>query len=465
MLSAFWSSVASSLLPDYFQLDGTPITWLRPSRRLIRSCYVICVGMPSFGVLLKQLRRDRSERPPNAQPDAKSHPQLRTTKMRRLTPPPHPSFLGLPLELRQHIFMEMLQLSASDHLSLLCVCKKIFHEGKEYFYRRPLDLSSQDALESFALSHTPETLQEIKTVHVTFREVDPAAMQPALALLVAGLPISSNQHPYHHEIERVTRSLATMSNVNHLSILRPVERLQNPPSRDFFESVCSWIQKSYTQLQSLELSVENTSLQFLSSLENLRMLNFSGFSASQPDEMLSIMNQFRCLEELRIVGPPQGLRRRQRYGYQHRFVVQSLTDAVLHGMRPLKGLAICEVSVPTHDEPTFLTEDVLKALYLTHRDSLQELSVLSEVSLDPAVESLLMAFLMSTTKLIKLSVGWPQMDMPFFESLPATLRYLELVLPDLSFRQTVVNRLRSPDNRLPHLRSITFAQFDGNGQR
>jgi hypothetical protein len=59
-------------------------------------------------------------------------------------------------------------------------------------------------------------------------------------------------------------------------------------------------------------------------------------------------------------------------------VVQSFTDAVLHGMRPLKSLTICEVSVPTHDEPPFLAEDVLKALYMTHRDSLRELSVLSE---------------------------------------------------------------------------------------
>jgi hypothetical protein len=158
--------------------------------------------------------------------------------IRRLTPPPHPSFVGLPLELRQHIYEEMLQLPARDHISLLCVCKQIFNEGKDPFYHRPLSCNSQDVLDLFALGHAPETLQQIKTLKVRFQEVDPAMMQPALALLVAGLPISSQQHPYFDEIEKATRSLASMPTIRNLSILRPVNRLQNPPSRDFFESIC-----------------------------------------------------------------------------------------------------------------------------------------------------------------------------------------------------------------------------------
>jgi hypothetical protein len=57
-------------------------------------------------------------------------------------------------------------------------------------------------------SHAPETLQQTKTLNVGFQDVDPAMMQPALALLVAGQPISSQQHPYFHEIGKVTRSLS-----------------------------------------------------------------------------------------------------------------------------------------------------------------------------------------------------------------------------------------------------------------
>jgi hypothetical protein len=214
-----------------------------------------------------------------------------------------------------------------------------------------------------------------------------------------------------------------MSNVKQLSILRPIDRLRNPPSRDFFESLCSWIQKNYTQLQGLRISVENTSLHFLSDFRDLRTLDFSGFSVTEPEEILQILTRLQYLEELRIVGPTQGLRRRQRYGYQHRFVVQSFTDSVLHGMRPLKSLTICEVSVPTHDAPTFLTEEVLSALYLTHRDSLRELSIYSETSPDLSVESVLRAFLISTTTLTKLSMGWPDMDISILDSLPVTLRH------------------------------------------
>jgi len=382
--------------------------------------------------------------------------------IRRLTPPPHPSFLGLPLELRQHIYEEMLQLPARDHISLLCVCKQTFNEGKDQFYRRPLNCNSQDALDLFALGHALETLQQIKTLNVRFQEVDPAMMQPALALLVAGLPISSRQHPYFHEIEKVTRSLASMPTVRNLSILRPVDQLQNPPSRDFFESICSWVHENYRQLQSLSISVENNSLSFLRSLHNLRMLSFSGFSATQPEELLNILSQLGHLEELRIIGPPRGFHRRQRYGYRPRFVVQSFTDAVLHGMRPLKSLTICEVSVPTHDEPSFLTEDVLKALAMSHRDSLRELSVLSETPLDPSVDSLLRAFLTSTRTLTRLSVGWPEMDVSFFDNLPTTLRQLEVGISDVSFRQPVMDRLSPLDDRLRHLRVINFNGFNEN---
>ena len=287
-------------------------------------------------------------------------------------------------------------------------------------------------------------------------------MRSTLALLVAGVPISSQQHPYYHEIAKVTRSLASMSNVSQLSILRPAEHLQGPPSRDFFESLCSWIQEHYTQLQGLRISVENTSLRFLYRLRHLNMLDFSGFSVTPPDEMLDILTHLHHLEELRIIGPPRGLRRRQRYGYQHRFVVQSFTDSVLHGMKPLRKLTICEVAAPAHDEPTFLTTKVLEALYLTHRDSMRELTIYSETRLEPAAESLLTAFLLSTTTLTELSLGWPDMNISMVDSLPVSLRHLAVAVSDLPSQESIRNRLRALDNRLPYLRSIDFAGFNGD---
>jgi hypothetical protein len=203
------------------------------------------------------------------------------------------------------------------------------------------------------------------------------------------------------------------------------------------------------------------SLSFLSDLRDLRALEFSGFSVTQPEEMLNILVHLLSLEELRIIGPPPGLRRRQRYGYQHRFMVQSFNGSVLHRMRPLKKLTIGEISVLAHDEPTFLTEDLFEALCLTHRDSLRELSVSSETSVDPAVESLMRAFLMSTTLLTKLRVGWPDMDITFLDSLSTTLRHLVVTVPGLSASQSITTHLNSLKYRLPYLRSIELAGFDG----
>jgi hypothetical protein len=45
--------------------------------------------------------------------------------------------------------------------------------------------------------------------------------------------------------------------------------------------------ENHGQLQSLSRSVENTSLGFLRSLRNLRKLNFSRFSTTQPEELLT----------------------------------------------------------------------------------------------------------------------------------------------------------------------------------
>ena len=247
-----------------------------------------------------------------------------------------------------------------------------------------------------------------------------------------------------------------------LSILRPIDRQQNPPSRDFFESLCSWIQTDYAQLQSLRISVDHTSLRFLSGLRNLRVLDFSGFSVTQPTEMLDVMSRLTHLEELKIIGPLHGLRRRQRYGYQHRLVVQSFTDSVLQGMKPLKKLTICEVAVSTHHEPTFLTEEMLKALYLTHRDSLRELTIYSKTSPDPSVESLLRAFLMSTRTLTKLSLGWPDTNISILDSLPVTLHHLKVAVLGLPSWQLLRNRLGVLKGRFPYLRSIDFDLCNGH---
>jgi hypothetical protein len=63
---------------------------------------------------------------------------------------------------------------------------------------------------------------------------------------------------------------------------------------------------------------------------------------------------------------------------------------------------------------------------------------------------------MSTLTLTKLSVGLPEMDVSFFDSLPTTLRQLEVGISDISFRQPVMDRLSSLDGRLRHLRKINF---------
>lgn len=388
--------------------------------------------------------------------------QPSTTMIRPLCPPSSLSFLGLPLELRQHIYEEMLDLPATDHISLLCVCRQTLHEGSMFFYRRTLICGSQDELYRFTTTHRPETLRCITSLNITFREVDPAVMQPALAMLVMGLPIDSRQHPYFREIEKVTKGLLSMRNVKHLSVLTPNERTRNPPSRDFFESIFSWIRKNYTQLHSLHTAVETTSVSFLSALRNLRSIHCSGFSTTSPEEMLGIVTKLKQLEELKLVAPPRSLRRRQRYGHQQRVVVQSFTDTVVRSMRPLKRLTIFEVAESAHDQPAFLTGGFLKAVYLTHRNSLREIHLMSDMNLDATAVTQLRVLLRSTTVLITLRIGWPAMDIRLFQHLPTTLQHLEVMVSELPIRQPSMEQLRLLAARSPHLQQIRLNTMEGD---
>ena len=369
------------------------------------------------------------------------------------SPPPVPSFLGLPPELRNLVYEVMLELPVNDHLSLLCVCRQIFNEGKDMFFRRPLNCDSQDALSTFTMTYSPKTVQSVTNLIVRFREVDPSVMQPALALLVAGLPISASQHP----------RLQLLSNVKYLSILRPAENTRNSPSRDFFLIILSSIQKNYTHLEGLRLMIDNVSLSFMASLQNLRSLHFSGFSNTSPQEMLSIVKQFVVLDHLTIVGPPPGRRRSERYGYHHRTVVQTFTGDLLYGMRPLKSLAIYETADSPLDEPAFFTKDIFVAIYLGHRDSLRELHLISEKSQDPADLSVLSAFLLSTKTLRKLTIGWPSLDVAFLDNLPTCLEHLDVSVADPAAGQAALARLMQSEDRLTNLRCIRFNLMSDGG--
>ena len=372
------------------------------------------------------------------------------------------SFLGLPLELRQQIYEEMLNFPATDHISLLCVCRQTFHEGCMSFYRRTLICVSQDELYQFSTTHDLETLQCITSLDLTLREVNPAVMQPALAMLVMGLPINSRQHPYSGEIEKVTESLSSMKNLRHLSVLPPNNRTQNPPSRDLFESLFSWIRNDYTQLHSLQVTVEHTSLTFLSALRSLRSLSCSGFSTTSPEEMLNVVTKLKQLEELKLVAQPKMLHRRQRYGHQQRVVVKSFTDAVFRSMRPLKWISICEVAESTHDKPSFLTGSFLEALYQTHRQNLRQMNLTSDTNLDASAATQLRALLQSTTSLSSLRLGWPSMDIDLIQHLPMALRHLEFVVSELPVSPLSMDQLRSLISRSPHLQRIRLNTTEGD---
>src|SRR5690242_3257656 len=117
----------------------------------------------------------------------------------------------------------MLALQWRDHSSLICVCKQIYGEARESFFRRPLTCRSQDDLIHFVRTRPKALLQSITNIRLHLQEIEVDVMQPFLARISVGISAASHQHPYWVELNRVTNALIKLPNIEDLSLLLPLD--------------------------------------------------------------------------------------------------------------------------------------------------------------------------------------------------------------------------------------------------
>ncbi|KAL9115719.1 MAG: hypothetical protein Q9227_000087 [Pyrenula ochraceoflavens] len=116
-----------------------------------------------------------------------------------------------------------------------------------------------------------------------------------------------------------------------------------------------------------------TPLTFLRSMPQLRLLRFSGYSLSSPEETLEVLRSCPKLREMSIYRYPEF------YDKEHNTVTSDLerhvsfTPSVLAGMHPLTVFQISHMSsqVSSHT----LTLDMLDAVVGTHADSLRQIRI------------------------------------------------------------------------------------------
>lgn len=307
----------------------------------------------------------------------------------------------------------------------------------------------------FIRRNPPLLLENLTTLKIRLEDLDPRDMQPFLAQIVMGLPTSLGQHPYFVESQRIIATLQQLPNIKNLTIARPATAGRSPPPNTLTDPVLSWMTKFYTDLHSLRLDTENCSLHHLSAFGDLRLLRTTGFSETDSEQTLESLRRLHNLADLEIVGPPPGLRWRQKYAYQHS-IRQSFVPEVISQINPLSNFMISELPDAWSKGRVFLTTKMVRALRERHIQSLQSLRLSSAETPDEPFIASLSSFLMNATNLRHLSLTWPALDTRIIYYLPESLQTLEFAISFDTDSIAVLELLLSIQQRLPCLREVHF---------
>lgn len=354
--------------------------------------------------------------------------------------------MGMPLEIREHVYDELVLSPGADLINLLCVCKRVHAEAKKFLYKRPLTFESQSNFCTWMDVADPQLLKNVSKLKLKIVNVEPRDVQPYFTNNYGRSPFSPTGHSYKVQVERIIANFEMLPNIQELTICKSPEG-QIPPC-DVYEGVFGWMKENYP-LRRLTFYIDKMPLTFLPPLHNLRYLCFTGFSVMNPDQALSLLLRLPLLTELALVGPTPGLTFHQRPGFRGKPIVQSITPYVMHQMLPLTSLCICEIADEYRDSPAFLTENFFWAILVGHSRKLQRLSINTNAKMGPSAEGALRTLLESTQTLKHLSIGWLDMDEGIRDALPPTLESIEVA---------VCSPFPVPDPASPHVLE-SYSQF------
>ena len=361
-----------------------------------------------------------------------------TRRRGRISPPPEPTFFGLPLEIRRQFYTHIVRHSFNDLLSFLCTCWQVYHEGRDILHQQPLVFCHQDALTAFTKVANRSMFRSIEDITIRVHETDVSKITEYLGIVANKTACSPPAtHPYIIEADMISDALDKIGpQIRHLALLRPLGESKTATC-DIYQRLIVYIQAHYPKLESLHLDIEKIPLSFLPRLGALKSLHLSGFSVTSATEMLLILKQLRNLDSLQITGPPSHHDFHQRSGYRGQPIVQSLNPPVVSLLRPLSHLSICEFDSPYCTHLTFLTTSMLRAITRTHAPSLKFLSLTSNVSLDNNTQQEIVQLVRSCLTAKHIILAWPGMDITtdfssslITKDLPNTIQSLSLLATD-----------------------------------
>ena len=87
---------------------------------------------------------------------------------------PKLQFLTIPLEIREHIYNDLLRVRPASLFDLLLTNRQLAREGKPFLYRQPLTFDGQSELVDWLRNADRACLRHVVEIHFKLHDIDPA---------------------------------------------------------------------------------------------------------------------------------------------------------------------------------------------------------------------------------------------------------------------------------------------------
>jgi hypothetical protein len=289
------------------------------------------------------------------------------------------------------------------------------HDPEVDSWKRPLFLETQLELFEWLLQASAEDISEVDSLSFTL--IVPSHFDAEL------------------EFENIKTGLRKLPNVKSFSIHKRPEDCLNRTHHQLYDDILRCLGRIYPRLHSVGAHTDDHSLNFLRSLEHLRILQFTGFATNTPMETLSVLSRLRHLVHIEIVPSLN------RTGPSPTRGAPCLSREVLRSLRNLHHMTLRETRATDASAPAFFTTPFLLSLASMRRAPLSRLSVdLTDFAPDPGVAQTFGGFLASS-HLRQLSLLWSEggagANSEILACLPRSLVHLSFNRVDVGGLETI----------------------------
>ena len=346
-------------------------------------------------------------------------------------------FLNIPLEIREHVYTDLLDSAPSSLFDLLLTNRQIANEAKPFLYRQSIIFDGQGELVSWLRSIDRGCLRHVVDIQFKLHDIDPAKIVGALGKRLRQGSPDNDDNPYQEscemEVERLGKYFQHLPNLRNFTIL-PYEDGDPRPPYDMLVSFADMLEDHFPNLRSLTNYEELFPITFLASFGKLQHLRFTGVSTSTRSEVFRTFRKLPELTKLEVWRPDANIEDNRYEKLSEVIGAGRCNIAEIIGALPqLRGFSYREFALSARPSAAF--NPVRKSIFeclnaLEKHPALRSLQILTNIDLLSRVQEKLESIISSSRSLRHLESYYD--DMPAFEKLPKTTETLVMRLDPLS---------------------------------